>query len=126
MMDVNHPSSVVCSWDDFFFHYIQTLQNLRVIHFVKKWVFPKIVGKPPKWMVYKGSKPYFLMDDLGGFTPYFWFNTQMEHWKLQNAREMIQLANRFTVHSRSPAGCGMMQRPKLMHRMAQFVFSKWI
>ena len=29
------------------------------------WVFPKIGGKPPKWMVYNG-KPYFLMDDLGG------------------------------------------------------------
>ena len=28
------------------------------------WVFPKIGGKPPKWMVYNG-KPYFLMDDLG-------------------------------------------------------------
>ena len=22
------------------------------------WVFPKIGGKPPKWMVYYGSKPY--------------------------------------------------------------------
>ena len=33
------------------------------------WVFPKLGGKrehPPKWMVYKGSKAYFLMDDLGG------------------------------------------------------------
>ena len=36
-----------------------------------KWVFPKIGGKPPKWMVYNGSKPYFLMDDLGGNTPIF-------------------------------------------------------
>ena len=35
------------------------------------WVFPKIVGKPPKWMVYNGSKPYEQMDDLGGH-PYFW------------------------------------------------------
>ena len=59
------------------------------------------------------GKPYFLMDDLGGF-PHIFGNTQMERWKLQNAREMIQLANRFTVHSRSRAGCGMMQRPKLM------------
>ncbi len=33
-------------------------------------MFPKIGGKPPKWMVYNG-KPYFLMDDLGVF-PYFW------------------------------------------------------
>ena len=33
------------------------------------WVFPKIGGKPPKWMIYNGSKPYFLMDDLGVF-PY--------------------------------------------------------
>ena len=30
------------------------------------WMFPKIGGKPPKWMVYNG-KPYFLMDDLGVF-----------------------------------------------------------
>ena len=28
------------------------------------WVFPKIGGKPPKWMVYNG-KPYEQMDDLG-------------------------------------------------------------
>ena len=28
-------------------------------------VFPKIVGKPPKWMVKINGKPYFLMDDLG-------------------------------------------------------------
>ena len=28
------------------------------------WVFPKIGGVPPKWMVYNG-KPYFYMDDLG-------------------------------------------------------------
>ena len=27
-------------------------------------VFPKIGGKPPKWMVYNG-KPYVQMDDLG-------------------------------------------------------------
>ena len=24
-----------------------------------------------------GSKPYFLMDDLGGKNPYFWFNTHI-------------------------------------------------
>ena len=31
---------------------------------------------PPKWMVYNGSKPYFLMDDLGVKTHIFG-NTQM-------------------------------------------------
>ena len=34
------------------------------------WVFPKIGGNPPKWMVYKG-KPYEQMDDLVGFPPIF-------------------------------------------------------
>ena len=28
-------------------------------------MFPKKGGKPPKWMVYNGSKPYEQMDDLG-------------------------------------------------------------
>ena len=31
---------------------------------------PKIVGKPPKWMVYNG-KPYEQMDDLGVFPIFF-------------------------------------------------------
>ncbi len=31
-----------------------------------KWVFPKIGGKPPKWMVYFMENP-IKMDDLGGF-----------------------------------------------------------
>ena len=30
---------------------------LAVIFGITIWVFPKIVGKPPKWMVYNG-KPY--------------------------------------------------------------------
>ena len=35
-------------------------------------VNPKIVGKPPKWMVkIMVWKPYFLMDDLGGKPPIF-------------------------------------------------------
>ena len=29
------------------------------------WMFPKIAGKSPKWMV-KIMENYFLMDDLGG------------------------------------------------------------
>ena len=36
------------------------------------WMFPKIEGKPPKWMVkIMVEKPYFLMDDLGDFPPIF-------------------------------------------------------
>ena len=43
------------------------------------WVFPKIGGKPPKWMVYIGQ-PYEQMDDFGGYHyfwkhPYFVFST---------------------------------------------------
>jgi len=32
------------------------------------WMFPKIGGKPPKWMVKSenNGKPYFSMDDEGG------------------------------------------------------------
>ncbi len=43
-------------------------------------VEPKIGGFYPQngWWVYHGSKPYVLMDDLGGFYhPYFWFNTHI-------------------------------------------------
>ena len=38
-------------------------------------MFPKIVGFPPKWMVYShsGSKPYEEMDEHRGV----WFNTQL-------------------------------------------------
>ena len=38
------------------------------------WAFPKIGGKPPKWMVKNNGslKPYEQMDDLGGKIPYFW------------------------------------------------------
>ena len=35
------------------------------------WVFPKIVGNPPKWMVNIKEHP-IKMDALGGKTPYFW------------------------------------------------------
>ena len=38
------------------------------------WVFPKIVGFPPKWMVYIG-KPLLKWDDLGG-TPIIFGNTK--------------------------------------------------
>ena len=41
-----------------------------------KWV----LGKLPKWMVYNG-KPYFLMDDLGGFTPLFLETPKWPFWK---------------------------------------------
>ena len=39
-------------------------------------VNPKIGGKPPKWMVYFMENP-IKVDDLGGNTPYFWFNTHI-------------------------------------------------
>ena len=44
---------------------------------VNIWMLnPKIgVPHPPKWMVVHKGRPYFLMDDLGGKNPYFWFNT---------------------------------------------------
>ena len=36
------------------------------------WVFPKIGGKPLKWMVFYNGKPLFSsMDDFGGKTPLF-------------------------------------------------------
>ena len=45
-----------------------------------KWdpfvVFPNIeVLKPPKMDGLFHGKPYEQMDDLGGFSHYFWFNT---------------------------------------------------
>ena len=33
-------------------------ENLAAAFMWSIWVFPKIVVKPPKWMVYNGSKPY--------------------------------------------------------------------
>ena len=51
-------------------------ENVQLLLGSKIRVFPKIGLKPPKWMVYNGSKPYEQMDDLGGFTtPIFGFNT---------------------------------------------------
>ena len=35
------------------------------------WVFPKIGGKPPKWMVYYNGKPYETWDDLFFFSIIF-------------------------------------------------------
>ena len=49
-----------------------------LFHFLARWVFPKMVGKPPKWMVKIMEKPYEQMDDLGGTT--IFGNTQMEVW----------------------------------------------
>ena len=37
-------------------------------------VDPKIVGKPPKWMVKIMENP-IKMDDFGGKNPYFWVDT---------------------------------------------------
>ena len=43
------------------------------------WVFPKIVGKPPKWMFFFSGKPYFLMDGFGGIFPTIFGNIRMEN-----------------------------------------------
>ena len=45
----------------------QTCSNLVVAMGVE----PKI-GEKPKMDGENNGTPYFLMDDLGGFTPYFW------------------------------------------------------
>ena len=44
--------------------YLLYLYRLYIVLVHCIWMFPKIGGTPPKWMVYSG-KPYFLMDDLG-------------------------------------------------------------
>ena len=43
----------------------------RGFHLLDIWVFPKIVGNYPKWMVKIMEKPIFLMDDWGGKPPIF-------------------------------------------------------
>ena len=43
--------------------------NLEISH-DPMWVFPKIGGKPPKWMVKIRENP-IRIDDLGGNTPIF-------------------------------------------------------
>ena len=56
-------------------------------------MFPKIGGKPPKWMVYNGSKPYFLMDDLG--VPLF-LETPIcgySHPSCNHQKNQVQLSN---------------------------------
>ena len=66
----------------------------------------------PKWMV-KIMKNLINMDDLGGFSPYFWFNTQNENknpkqpklsemltWGIRNWKKTRQKKNQgrnFTV-----------------------------
>ena len=45
------------------------------------WVFPKIGGKPPKWMVKIMEKPMNKWDDLGGnYTPIFGSTVQHPFW----------------------------------------------
>ena len=39
--------------------------------YIYMWVFPKIGGTPPKWMVKIMENPT-KMDDLGGKPHYFW------------------------------------------------------
>ena len=39
-------------------------------------MFPKIGGKPPKWMVKIRENP-IKIDDLGCKTPYFWVDTHI-------------------------------------------------
>ena len=53
------------------------LHFLRCMKPCQTWMFPKIVGKPPKWMVYFMENP-IEMDDLGGF-PSIFGNTHMGH-----------------------------------------------
>ena len=49
--------------------YLKNMNKLKnnppIVENKTTWVFPQIVGKPPKSMVYNG-KPDFKMDDLGG------------------------------------------------------------
>ena len=53
-------------------------ENTPVV-FKTYWVFPKIGGKPPKWMVkISNGKPYEQMDDLGVFPYFCWFNTHIQ------------------------------------------------
>ncbi len=39
------------------------------------WMFPKIGGKPPKWMAKISWKTLWTNGWFGGFSPYVWFNT---------------------------------------------------
>ncbi len=43
---------------------LETTGTGTVWYLLTIWVFPKIGGKPPKWMDYNGSNP-IKMDDLG-------------------------------------------------------------
>ena len=53
---------------------------------MSKWVFPKIGGNPPKWMVYFMENP-LLNWMIWGVFPYFWFNTQMSKCLLRSVWE---------------------------------------
>ena len=58
-----------------------------------KWVFPKIGGKTPNWMVKIRENP-IRIDDLGG-KPTIFGNTQMDNWGLGNPRLFSCLARRW-------------------------------
>ena len=51
------------------------------------WMFPRIGGKPPKWMVYFMENPIKL-DDLVVF-PYFWFNTHISEFNVWSDSETV-------------------------------------
>ena len=53
------------------------------------WVFPKIGGKPPKWMVYKGN-PYYIKWMIWGAHPYS-LETPMSVYLVPKARSMMCL-----------------------------------
>ena len=46
--------------------------HVGYIFFISTWMVPKIGGFPPKWMVKIMVPNPIKMDDLGGFSPYFW------------------------------------------------------
>ena len=85
------------------------------------WVFPKIGGTPPKWMVYFMVPNPIKMDDLGVF-PYFWVDTHLFPVKLL----MILLGQTWsisTITTNSPTSTYYVNELSLFHKVQNTAYN---
>ena len=88
--------------------------------FQHTWVFPKIVGKPPKSSIL-GGFPWNKPSILGVQYPYFWFNTHMipfmpRCWALRSSLKVYAYA----MKTKDPKVAKQPPRPKSQFFLGSF------